>query len=100
MAFPFGGHPTLGRFVEWARENGCRSEIKLRTHTETGRPYRALEIFSPQGGRSVIVDPDMEEHLAPSTVAYLQRRLGIKSPFPATPEQPDPKDTEFVQETG
>jgi hypothetical protein len=47
-----------------------------------------------------LVDPDPDEHLAPSMVSYLQRRLGVKSPFPAMPEQPDPNDTEYVQESG
>jgi hypothetical protein len=47
-----------------------------------------------------LVNPDFDEHLAPSMVSYLQRRLGVKSPFPAMPEQPDPNQTEYVQETG
>lgn len=100
MAFPFGGHPTLSRFLEWASENGCVSELKTRMHAISGRPYRSLEIIGPADSRVSLVNPDMDEHLAPSMVSYLQRRLGVKSPFPAAPEQPDPKDTEFVQESG
>lgn len=92
MAAPFGGHPTLERFVEWVTENGCFSEIKVRDRTN-GQPYRSLEITNPSGGRVVIANPDMTEHLAPSEVAYLQRRLAIKTPFAATPEQPsEPSD--------
>lgn len=47
-----------------------------------------------------MVATDMDERLVPSQVAYLQRRLGIKTPFAATPEQPDPAKTEYVQEEG
>jgi hypothetical protein len=54
----------------------------------------------PKGGRAVLVDPDLNEHLAPSMVSYLQRRLGVKSPFPAAPEQPDPERAEYVRENG
>ena len=38
--------------------------------------------------RVVLVNPDMDEHMAPSMVSYFQRRLGMKTPFPAEPEQP------------
>ncbi len=100
MAFPFGGHPTLGRFLEWARDNGCTAEIKLRTHSTNGRPYKVLEITRAEGGHASIVNPDLQEHLAPSMVSYLQRRLGVKSPFPAMPEQPDAAEAEFVKEDG
>jgi hypothetical protein len=98
VAVPFGGHPSLRRYLEWARENGCTAEEKLRTHAITGQPYRSLEISGPAGGHVVLVNPDLEEHLAPSTVTYLNRRLGVKSPFPATPEQPNPSETEYVRE--
>jgi hypothetical protein len=100
MPVPFGGHPPLRRFLEWAQENGCTVELKLRTHTASGRPYRSLEMVGPAGGRAIVVNPDLDEHLAPSMVSYLQRRLGVKSPFPGAPEQPDPNKTEFVQEDG
>lgn len=98
MAFPFGGHPTLGRFLEWARDNGCNAEIKLRTHSTNGRPYTVLEIVHSGGGRASVVNPDLQEHLVPSMVSYLQRRLGVKSPFPATPEQPDPAEAELKED--
>jgi hypothetical protein len=89
VAHPFGGHPTLERFVEWAKsEAGCTTEIKVRTRQPSGQPYQVLEITNPEGGRVVVVNPEMGEHLAPSTVAYYQRRLAIKSPFAATPEPP------------
>jgi hypothetical protein len=46
-----------------------------------------LQIDNPAGGWVSIVNPDFNEFLAPSTVTYDQRRLGIKSHFSAMPEQ-------------
>jgi len=100
VAVPFGGHPTLEHFIDWATENGCTAQIQTRVHSVTGQPYRSLEVTAPTGAQVALVDPDLSEHLAPSQVTYMQRRLGLKSPFPATPEQPKPNDTEFVQEDG
>ena len=70
------------------------------TYPVSGRPYRALELAGPLGACVVVLNPDLDEHLAPSMVTYLQRRLGVKSPFSATPEQPNPSETEYVQESG
>jgi hypothetical protein len=85
MAFPFGGHPTLKRLLEWLTEQGCKSEIVFRINKQ-GRTYQALQIVNPKGGKAVIVEPDFDEFLAPSMVSYFQRRLCIKTPFAAQPE--------------
>jgi hypothetical protein len=98
VAVPFGGHPTLERFVEWAVSLGCKASIKVRRHSQTGRPYEVLEIVGPGGGSVAVTQPDPTEFLAPSQVAYLQRRIGLRSPFPATPEPPDPAALEFVSD--
>jgi hypothetical protein len=87
MPVPFGGHPTLQRLVDWLISAGCKAELKVRNRAVTGQPYQSLEITSPTGSRAVIVNPDMNEHLSPSMVSYFQRRLGMKTPFPAEPEQ-------------
>lgn len=100
MAFPFGGHPPLERFLEWAKEAGCNWDIKIRHHTQSGRPYESLEIVGPKGGRVALVNPDLGEHLAPSMITYLQRRLGVRSPFPQVPEQSGSSDVEFVPDDG
>lgn len=96
MSVPFGGHPTLDRFIEWAKENGCTVETKVRTDP-SGRAFTSVEMKNPKGGRAAMVVSDTDERLVPSQVAYLQRRLAIKTPFAATPEQPDPAKTEYVQ---
>jgi hypothetical protein len=85
MAFPFGGHPTLKRLLEWLTEQGCKSEIVFRINKQ-GRTYQALQVVNPNGSRVVLIDPDFDEYLAPSMVSYFQRRLSIKTPFAAQPE--------------
>ena len=85
MSYPFGGHPTLARFIEYARELGCQVVVDVR-QTEAGRAYEALQIKNPDGGRLIIPDPDLAEHLSPSVVTNYQRRLGLKTPFAATPD--------------
>lgn len=98
MASPFGGHPKLKRFADWLVSVGCKAEVKVRNHSITGQPYEVLELVSPSGSSVVVADPDMDEHLSPSMVSYLQRRLGVKSPFPGEPEQPSPDGTTYVEQ--
>ena len=86
MSFPFGGHPTLKRMVEWLSDQGCEATVFVRT-THNGRTYQVLQVVNPKGGRVSVVEPDFDEHLAPSMVSYMQRRLCIKTPFAALPEQ-------------
>lgn len=86
MSFPFGGHPTLKQFLSFAQEHGCTAKLVTRTARD-GHAYQVLEIRSNKGGNAVLVEPDETEHLTPSTVTYLQRRLGIKTPFSAMPDQ-------------
>jgi hypothetical protein len=99
MAVPWGGHPTIDRFVEWAKENSCTAETKVRTDA-TGRAFTSLEITGPHGSRVAMVVTEMTERLVPSQVAHLQRRLGIKTPFAATPEPPRPEQIEYDDEQG
>lgn len=97
MAAPFGGHPKLERLVAWLTSaGGCKATLTVRNHAITGQPYQSLEITSPTGSRAVLVNPDMNEHLSPSMVSYFQRRLGMKTPFPAEPEQS--ADVEYVRQ--
>lgn len=96
MPAPFGGHPKLSRLIDWLVSAGCKAEIKVRNHTITGQPYRSLEITGPAGSRVVLADPDLNEYLTPSMVSYFQRRLGMQTPFPGVPEQPD--SSEYIDE--
>lgn len=85
MSFPFGGHPTLSRFIEAAQEQGCTVTSKTRARPD-GRAYSVLVIDNPQGGFVVIAEPDVNERLSPSTMSHYQRRLGINTDFAAMPE--------------
>jgi hypothetical protein len=92
MSHPFGGHPTLGRFVEFAQQHGCAADVVVLV-SRNGSSHEVLHIKgSAARQRVAIVDPDPNERLAPSTVTYYQRRLGIKSPYPAAPEPSAPED--------
>jgi len=72
-AYPFGGHPTLARYMKWALDVGVTS------HTLPG----AVLFVNNKTGRHAILDMnDQSERLTASIVAYLDRRLGVDSPFP------------------
>lgn len=89
MSFPFGGHPTFQKFLEFAEANGCVLKIVIR-ETKSGRAYEAYELRNPRGGRLVVPNPDLQERLVPSIVSQYQRRLGIKTPFATLPEPSSP----------
>ncbi len=78
MAFPFGGHPTLGQYMAEAAKQGfvCQSGVCDFT------PF--IEITSPNG--YVIVPMGQTEFLTPSMVDYLDRRLKWNSPFDGKPK--------------
>ena len=84
MSFPFGPHPTVEQFIEFAQSVGCA--VSTAFQQEDGPPIQVIEISNPNNGRVCIVDMDLKERLAPSMVTYFQRRLGIKSGFPSAPE--------------
>ena len=85
MAYPFGGHPTLEMFIEYAKGNGC-IVTSIGRISKNGVPYTALVIENTQGGYLTIADPDMSERLTPHMISQYQRRLGLKTPFPSAPE--------------
>jgi len=54
MAHPFGGHPTLARFVEFAQGHGCAAKVYYRT-AKSGRAYQVLRINGPGDGCWAII---------------------------------------------
>ena len=81
MAYPFGGHPTLGSYLIWARDtHGFRAQTGYGADPE-GRPYTSIRIYKEGGPSIVLVDYDQSERLPPTMVYHLDRRLGIKSSF-------------------
>lgn len=88
MAFPFGGHPTFAQYLVWARdEHGCSAQSGAAA-TRSGRSYPVTKITHPNGQSVVVPGVGQHEHLAPSMVGYLDRRLGISSPFFSVCEEP------------
>ena len=81
MAYPFGGHPRLREYLEWAQQQGC--EVK---HT-TKDGVSLIKITAPDKGRTVIDvigdDLSLDTFLLPSQVWYYDRNLNLKSPWPS-----------------
>lgn len=78
-AFPFGGHPTLADYTAWARTLGC--VIECGVVLRDGHSVRITRIVAPSGKFAVDIGTDDHERLVPTTVARLDRRLDLDSPF-------------------
>lgn len=79
MAYPFGGHPTLGQFMVWARdEHGftCQSGTAPDRY---GRQHPAVRIFKQGGPSAIVVGLSQSDFLMPTMIGYLERRLGVVS---------------------
>ena len=79
--FPFGGHPTFARYLEWAREQGCTVEIGV--DTEDSIPL--VKIIAPSGSWVVEAGTSLDDRLVPTTIGRLDRRLGLTSPWFGAP---------------
>jgi hypothetical protein len=88
-AFPFGGHPTFRQYLTWAIKAGCKVETGVGD-TEDGRPVTVTIIVAPDGRKSTDVGTQYDDRLVPTTVARLDRQLGMKSPFTSLPDKPLP----------
>lgn len=80
MAAPFDKFPSVRTYLQWAHSEGCvvnegvRGKKKIYKITATDGRFVAFGSI-PDG-----------EGLSPSMVSHLDRRLGVKSPFPKAPE--------------
>lgn len=80
MSAPFGGHPTFGQYLAWALEQGC--DVKQGVvPAGQGQAYGITKIVAPSGKLVIDVGTQHKEPLAPTTIARLDRRLGLTSPF-------------------
>lgn len=84
MSAPFGGHPTLAHYLHWIRETGGYAQSGFRTDRR-GKAHSLVKIVSAEG-KSVVVVGAQDERLPPTYVAFLDRRLGVKSPWFSVPE--------------
>lgn len=80
MPAPFGKRPTMQEYLDWARENGCKYGSG-----EDPSGLTMIRIEGPDGRVMYDVTP-LDEHLSPSFVTYLDRRLGVTSPFDGAPD--------------
>lgn len=82
MAFPFGGHPTLAQYcTRLQQEFNCAVEQGVATD-DNGAGESITKITTEAGLYAIVIGVQHKEHLTPSQVAYLDRRLGINSRFP------------------
>jgi hypothetical protein len=81
MATPFGGHPTFGQYIASALGKGCSVDFGY-AQTPDGHMERITRIVTADGSRWVIeVGTAQSDYLVPTTIARLDRRLGIQSPW-------------------
>jgi hypothetical protein len=82
-AFPFGGHPTLAAYIDWARQQGSRARSGVKSD-EDGMVHSLTQIICDNTRKWVtVVGIQQNEHLVATMIGYLDRRLGLKSPFAA-----------------
>ena len=81
MSAPFGKSPKLREYIEWARkEADCAID-----EGHFGKKS-LIRITSPDGRSVRQIGLADNETLSHSVVALLDRRLGLDSPFPKTPD--------------
>ncbi len=85
MASPFGGHPTLAHYIAWIADNGGHAQSGF-SRAKSGSTQALTKIESANGGAVVIVGVAHGDRLEPTYVAYLDRRLGVRSPWFTVPE--------------
>lgn len=87
MSAPFGGHPTFAEYQEWAvNEQGCKVKSGC-SGLSNGAVYSFTVIDSPSGQWVIVPDVGAHEFLLPTFIQYLDRRLGLTSPFLAWPAE-------------
>ena len=85
MAYPFGGLPTLAQYMHWIRECGgnCQSGVSK----VGGQMHTLTKIQADNGNVAIVTGVKQTERLVPSMIGYLDRRLGVKSPWPSVPDE-------------
>jgi hypothetical protein len=77
MAYPFGGHPTFGQYLQWAVSKGCT----VQSGIDTEQSINVTKIISPTGKWAIEPGTLPNDYLVPTTVGRLDRRLGLISPW-------------------
>ncbi len=69
--------PTLSDYIAHARDAGFT--VTTRKREEAGLPLIAVSIVTPEGAMAVEIAASLDDPLASTTIARLDRRLGRKS---------------------
>lgn len=80
MAYPFGGHPTLAQYIGWVHQEGGHAHSGYSSDP-SGRVQSLTKITSKEGASVVVVGMKQADRLEPTKVAYLDRRLKVRSPW-------------------
>lgn len=75
MSFPFGS-TSLGAYLVWANQSGCTVQSG---YGPDGGTFN--QITTPDGKKVIIPDMEQSERLTSTYLNYLDRRLGMRSPF-------------------
>ena len=81
MAAPFGGHPNLATYIVWLKDAHQGSAQSGYSTDGKGKSHALTKLSLPSGKSVVVVGVSQAEFLVPSMVGYLDRRLGVKSPW-------------------
>ena len=84
MPFPFGGHPRLSDYLSYAESVGCKISRKSGMD-HLGCPVDFLLIEASNGKHVIVAGVPDAERLEPAKVSFLNRRLGLTSPFASAP---------------
>lgn len=80
MSSPFEKSPQLREYLKWARSKGFTDATGHNGTTGF------IILTCPNGHKVPIADIPLSEILSHSMISWLNRRTGIISPFPSTPE--------------
>lgn len=80
-AFPFGGHPQFGAYIDWLRREHNGTAQSGYSVDPDGQSHLLTRLALPNGKAVVVVGVGQQEYLVPSMVGYLDRRLDVKSPW-------------------
>lgn len=88
MSQPFGDHPTFEDYCVWARSQGCETKDGIE-YTDDDGVVSVTVISAPNGLWVVEIGTLKSDFLVPTTIARLDRRLGLESPFFSISDEPD-----------
>ena len=74
----FGSWPKLSEVLIRAAELGCAIRDLSGLITTPDGPQRVRYLHNPKNGKYVVIEEiGDDEHVAPSMIAYYERRLGL-----------------------